>query len=335
MLNWLWLASNELHNPSVPASIELTKDIRSNVLWANSVIDGMISSEFEMPKRPVVRNSCKEKVYSGVLNSKFSRIIRINSHCIAETKQNWRWSLTGISIVSQHQIGQRIFLETDVFAMRKELDSLKNVETMADTNTASLNSYFKIVSAMVFCLSSMIDLFVVELGMPGKHSINNWIVFLQWAEQVLLLHKVQTNSLVPLQLANLLEKSFISFRREHFQAKEDKSHSKSWMLFRYLIIDFIKSLSEFALWMSFHKVSLKIILIECWKKSPELNALVAIFDILQQKMPNILFEDVKWEKDREEVSDLLLESIPHLLLDIGEHHQFFAVQHCQTWDKTN
>lgn len=295
----------------------------------------MISSELKMPQRPIVRNSCEEKVHSRVLHSKFSRIIRIDGHCIPETKQNWCWSLTGISIVSQHQVGQRIFLEADVFAMRKELYPLKDVETMADANTTCLNSYFKIVSAVIFGLSSMIDLFVVELGMPGKHSINNGIVFFQWAKQVLLLHEVQTNSLVPFQLANLLEKSFISLRREHFQTKEDKSHSKSWMLFRYLIINFVKSLSELALWMSFHEISLGIILIECWKKRPKLDALVAIVDILQQKMPDILFEDVKWEIDWEEISDLLLKAIPHLFLDVWEHQQFFTVQHCQTRHKSN
>lgn len=63
--------------------------------------------------------------------------------------------------------------------MRQELYSLKDVEAMADTNTTSLNSYFEIVSAVIFGLSSMIDLFVVELGMSGKHSINDWIVFFQ------------------------------------------------------------------------------------------------------------------------------------------------------------
>lgn len=147
--------------------------------------------------------------------------------------------------------------------MRKELNSLKDVKAMADTNTACLYSHLEIVSTMIFGLSSMIDLFVIELWVPGKHSINNWIVLLQRTKQVLLLHKVQTYSFVPFQLANLLEKSFIGFGREHLQAKEDKPNSKAWMIFHNFIVHFVKSLSKLTLRVSFHEVSLRIILIEC------------------------------------------------------------------------
>lgn len=223
----------------------------------------MISSEFEVPKRPIVGNCCKEKVHCGILNSKFSRIIRVDRHCIAKAEQNRCRGLTSISVVSQHQVGQGIFLEADVFAMREELYSLEDIEAVADANTASLHSYFEVVSAVILGLSSVINLFVVELGMPGQHTINDWIVFLQGAKQVLLLHEVQADSLVPFQLANLLEKSFISLRREHFQAKEDEAHSKAWVLFCYLLIDLIKSLSKLTFGVSFHEISLGIILIEC------------------------------------------------------------------------
>lgn len=93
--------------------------------------------------------------------------------------------------------------------MREELYPLQDVEAVSNADASGLHSYLQVVSPVVSGLSSVVNLLVVQVGMPGEYFVDDRIVFLQRAKEILLLHEVQTDGFVPVELANALEKLLV------------------------------------------------------------------------------------------------------------------------------
>ena len=55
---------------------------------ANGMINRVISNEFEISEGPVIGNGCEEVVNSVIVNSKFTRIIRVYCDCETQTKED-------------------------------------------------------------------------------------------------------------------------------------------------------------------------------------------------------------------------------------------------------
>lgn len=55
---------------------------------ANGMVDGVISNELEISEGPVIGNGREEVVNCIVINSKFTRIIRVYCHCETQPKED-------------------------------------------------------------------------------------------------------------------------------------------------------------------------------------------------------------------------------------------------------
>lgn len=108
--------------------------------------------------------------------------------------------------------------------MRQKLDPLKYVEAVPNANTACLHCHLQVMSAVVPSFSSVINFLVVKLRMPGQHAIYDGIILLKRSKQILLLYEIQSDCLIPLQRANLLEKLLVLLSCEYLQSEEDKPH---------------------------------------------------------------------------------------------------------------
>ena len=64
------------------------------------------------------------------------------------------------------------------------------------------------------------------------------------------------------------------------------------MVFPDLVIYLVKGVHVHFFIMLLDVVSLSVILIEFGKKSPELDSIIAIFDIFEKDMFGVLFEDI-------------------------------------------
>jgi hypothetical protein len=149
---------------------------------------------------------------------------------------------------------------------------------MPDSNGSSLDSYFNVVSSVIFCFSCMVHLLVIQMRIFGKNFIDDCIIFLKRAIEILLLYEVKSNCFVPVEVANGLKESLILLRREDLQSKEDKSNTKERKLLLNFIVDFIKCLDELAFVMIFHKVAFAVVLIQGAEKSTEFDSFIAVFD---------------------------------------------------------
>ena len=253
------LLPNKIYNPLVPSLLELLHTHISRMFVANGMIDRVISNQLEISQGPVVWNCCKEIINGWVINSKFTRIIRVDSDSIAHAEKNRSWSFSHIFVVTQYNVTERIFLKTYIFAMWQKLYSLQNIEPMPYSNWACLDSYVHVVSLMVFCLTCMINLFVIEMRIFCKDLVNDGIVELKRAEHIFLLDEVEADCFVPVQLAYLIEKSKILLLVEHFQSKKDKASTESRILLPHLIVNLIKGIHKHLLIMIFHNISFLII----------------------------------------------------------------------------
>lgn len=78
--------------------------------------------------------------------------------------------------------------------MWKKLNSLKNIKSMANTDSSCFYSYIDIISEMIGGFTSMIDFFeMVKMRMSLQNSIDYWIKSGQWIIFILFLHQIKTD----------------------------------------------------------------------------------------------------------------------------------------------
>ena len=77
-----------------------------------------------------------------------------------------------------------------MLAMNQVFGSLKNVQSMPDSDRSTLDSYFDVVCKMISSLSCVINLFVVYMRVFGQYSINNLVIGLEITIKILLLDKI-------------------------------------------------------------------------------------------------------------------------------------------------
>ena len=160
---FMMLAPNKLFDPIVPSIIEFFQHHSSSLLITNGMIDRMISKHLEVSEGPVIWDSSQEIIDCVIINSKFTWIVRIDGDCKAKTEKNRSRCFPSIRVVAQDNVAERILLKTDIPTMWKELHSLKNIESMTNSDTASLDSNIQVMSLMIFSLTSMINLLVVKM----------------------------------------------------------------------------------------------------------------------------------------------------------------------------
>jgi len=85
MNQFILLMANKLLDPLIPSLIERTHQNSFRMLIANSMINWVIGNQFEVSQSPVVAYSGQKIVYSRILNSEFTRIIRIYGYCMAKS----------------------------------------------------------------------------------------------------------------------------------------------------------------------------------------------------------------------------------------------------------
>lgn len=79
-------ALQEILDPFVPIGLETVQSGGSSELVADGVVDGVVGDQLEVSQGPVVRNSREEVVHCGILDTKFTRIVGVDSHCIAKAE---------------------------------------------------------------------------------------------------------------------------------------------------------------------------------------------------------------------------------------------------------
>ncbi len=82
-----------LHKFSYPLIPLLVKQFYQPIflgLVAQCMIDGVYGDQLEMSESPIIRNGSYEIIDSTVLITKFPRVIRTNTHWIAQSQQNRR-----------------------------------------------------------------------------------------------------------------------------------------------------------------------------------------------------------------------------------------------------
>lgn len=99
------------------------------------------------------------------------------------------------------------------------------------------------------------------------------------------------------------------------------------MLLPDFVVDLVEGLGELFFVVLGEDVAVVVVLGETGQEGPELEAVVAVVDVLEQEVLGVLLEDVEGEVDGEEVGDLFLEASPHLLLHVRQRHQLLPVQH--------
>lgn len=134
------------------------------------------------------------------------------------------------------------------------------------------------MSPVIFSLTSVVNLLVVEMRILSEDFINDRIVLSQTTESVFLLDKIKADCFVPVEVANFTEKSLVHFRAEHFEPKEDETNSEVRMAFDDFIVHFVKSFEVHFFIMFFEKFALSIVLFQGAEKGSELDSIVTISD---------------------------------------------------------
>lgn len=99
------------------------------------------------------------------------------------------------------------------------------------------------------------------------------------------------------------------------------------MLLFDFVVDLVEGFHELFFVMLLDEVALVIVLCEASQEGSELQPIVAVFDVFEQEVLCILFEDMEGKVDHEEVGDLFFKTNPHLLLHVRQSHQLLLVQH--------
>lgn len=79
------------------------------------------------------------------------------------------------------------------------------------------------MSPVVSRLPRVIHLLVVQFRVPLQHAINYGVVLFEGAKQILLLHEVKSDGLVPFESADLFEKVLVLLGSEDLESKEDEA----------------------------------------------------------------------------------------------------------------
>jgi hypothetical protein len=88
------------------------------------------------------------------------------------------------------------------------------------------------------------------------------------------------------------------------------------MLLADFVVDLVEGLKVFGLRVVLYQVALPIVFVKSGQEGTELEPFVAIGDELQQDVSCISFEDVQGKEYREKVTNLFLETRPHLTLRV-------------------
>ena len=196
---------------------------------ANRMIECMQSHEFQMPEPPLVGYGSHEVIWSCIFKSELARIVWIDGYWEPEAQQNWSRCVSGVSWISEQQIGSWVLLKTDVLFIGEEFNSLQRVDTITDSHAACLNGDLQVFVRLVFWFTCVINLLVVQMRVLFQDTINYRIVLCQRAVKSFLLNEVKSQSLFPFQFADLIEHFFIFFIRPGFQSCKNESHSKIWV----------------------------------------------------------------------------------------------------------
>lgn len=66
--------------------------------------------------------------------------------------------------------------------------------------------------------------------------------------------------------------------------------------------------------MSLQEVALVVVLVELAEQSTKLNSLIAVLDVLEEHVANVLLEDVECKHQYEEVANFFFEEHPEIML---------------------
>jgi len=109
----------------------------------------------------------------------------------------------------------------------KKLNSLKDIESMTNTDSSCFNSNIDIVSEMISSFTSMIDF--LEMGkmrMSLQNSINYRIKSGKRIIFILFLHQIKTDEITPVVLTCQSEYFFEVLISEHFESHKYESKRK-------------------------------------------------------------------------------------------------------------
>lgn len=204
---------------------------------------------------------------------------------------------------------------------------MDDVDPMADSRCACIYCCLNVVIEMVSCLSDVIDFFYILIREFGQDFVGDFVIFLNAAPRVFLLHKIDADSLRPLLLQSSGQYLFIEFWLEHLETEEDEADCQKWVVVFNFFVGLIEDFHKLFLRVGTNHISLFIVLIHGPQKGSELNSGISISDIFPENVVDIFSKKMKGTQNREKTRYLLLKHHPAQLWVFDHLLLLFFVQH--------